>query len=275
MYVDTHCHIHDSEFLEKFSDSAEHILERAHGVGVDTCICVGTSLKSSIEAQEFCTTHESCYFSVALHPHEAENYTQAELDDQMKQLAVLVNASPSKLVAIGECGLDYFYHKDKKVRQKQEILFRNHLEIAKKADLPVIFHIRDAQKQDESATGQAFDDFFRILDDYKGIRGVVHSFSATSAELKGALSRGFYIGLNGIMTFTTDEKQLQAAKLVPLEKLVIETDAPFLTPKPFRGRINEPKHVILITQFLSELRGESQALLAKQTTKNAKKLFNL
>lgn len=264
MYVDTHCHIHDSEFSAKFDESPEDILSRAQAAGVDTCICVGTSLKSSIEAQEFCTTYESCYFSAALHPHEAEKYTQAELDEQMVRLVQMVDKSPSRLVAIGECGLDYFYHKDENVRQKQEILFRKHLDLAKKADLPVIFHIRDA-----------FDDFFRILDDYKGIRGVVHSFSANSAELKGALSRGLYIGLNGIMTFTTDEKQLQAARLVPLEKLVIETDAPFLTPKPFRGRINEPKHVILITQFLSELRGESQALLAKQTTKNAKKLFNL
>jgi TatD DNase family protein len=128
--------------------------------------------------------------------------------------------------------------------------------------LPVIFHIREA-----------FDDFFRILDDYKGIRGVVHSFSASIVELEGVLSRGLYVGLNGIMTFTNDQKQLDAAKSVPIEKLVLETDAPFLTPKPFRGTMCEPKHVSVTAEFLANLRGESLDYIAKATSNNAKALF--
>ena len=263
-YLDTHCHIHDSEFADKSDISADEIIVRAREAGVDRLICVGTSLKSSLEALEFTSSRDNCYFSIALHPHEAENYSEAELMTQMDKLEKIASSKPDKLVAIGECGLDYYYHSDKSVHEKQEKLFRRHLEIAQKANLPVIFHIRDA-----------FDDFFRILDDYEGIRGVVHSFSATSKELEGVLSRGLYVGLNGIMTFTSDQKQLDAAKLVPLERLLLETDAPFLTPKPFRGTMCEPKHVSVTAEFLSKLRGESLDDISKTTSDNAKKLFKL
>lgn len=273
--VDTHCHIHDSEFAEKSEYSQEEIIQRATECGVDKLICVGTSLKSSIEARDFVQNRENCYFSIALHPHLAEKYSDSELAEQMDRLEKLVSNAPERLVAVGECGLDYYYHSDENVLKKQGMLFRLHLDLAEKLKLPLIFHIRDVQKLDQSGIGQAFDDFFRIIDEYKDVKGVVHSFSATKKELNGVLERGLYVGLNGIMTFTTDEKQLDAARLIPVDKLVIETDAPFLTPKPLRGNINEPKHVILITQFLSELRGESQAFLAKQTTKNAKQLFKL
>lgn len=262
--VDTHCHIHDSEFAVKSKYSQTEIVNRAAEAGVDQLICVGTSLKSSIEARDFAQVHDNCYFSIALHPHEAETYSVAELEQQFSELERVVSSSTERFVAVGECGLDYFYHDNDEVINKQEKLFREHIELSKKLQKPMIFHIRDA-----------FDDFFRIIDEYEGIRGVVHSFSASSKELEGVISRGFYVGLNGIMTFTNDQKQLDAARQVPIGKLLIETDAPFLTPEPFRGKINEPKHVMNITQFLSELRGESQAFLAKQTTKNAKQLFNL
>jgi TatD DNase family protein len=264
MLVDTHCHIHDSEFVNKFEFTPQEVLQRAKEAGISRLICVGTSLKSSLEAQEFADSNGGCYFSVALHPHEAEKLTEEEIRKQVALLLKQTNTNSQKLVAVGECGLDYFYHTDEKVQKKQKLLFRLHIEMALKLDLPLIFHVRDA-----------FDDFFSIIDEYSGIRGVVHSFSATKDELKGVIDRDLYVGLNGIMTFTSDSKQLEAAKLVPIDKLVLETDSPYLTPKPLRGKINEPKHVILITQFLSELRGESQAFLAKQTTENAKNLFNL
>ena len=264
MFIDTHCHIHDSEFSAKSDLSADEILARAREAGVDTLICVGTSVKSSREALEFTASRDECYFSVALHPHEAENYTAEELSVQMDELQKITDSKPRKLVAIGECGLDYFYHSEPEVLYAQELLFRRHLEIAEKANLPMIFHIRDA-----------FDDFFRIVDDYKGIRGVVHSFSATDAELKGVISRGLYVGLNGIMTFTSDKKQLTAAKSVPIEKLVLETDAPFLTPKPFRGTMCEPKHVSVTAEFLSNLRGESLEYIAKTTSDSARTLFEI
>ena len=140
--------------------------------------------------------------------------------------------------------------------------------MALKHNLPLIFHIRDA-----------FDDFFAVVDEYaaKGqkLKGVVHSFSAHMPQLQGSLKRGFYISLNGIMTFTSDPLQLQAAKAVPIDKLVLETDAPFLTPKPFRGTMCEVKQVVLTAKFLSELRSEPLELLAAKTTSNAQKLFRL
>jgi TatD DNase family protein len=275
-YVDTHCHIHDSEFAAKSELTQEQIIARAKEAGVDKLICVGTSLKSSVEAAKFVKNHEGCYYSIALHPHEAENYSIKELEKHVSELDVLGKANPHNFVAIGECGLDYFYHSNKKVINKQKMLLRLHLDLAVRHKKPVIFHVRGSDKIDlDGEMSDAFLDFFTIIDEYAGIKGVIHSFSASETELEEIIKRDFYVGLNGIMTFTKDQKQLNAAKKVPIDKLVVETDAPFLTPKPFRGKMNEPKHVINITQFLSELRGESQAFLAKQTTKNAKKLFKL
>ena len=137
----------------------------------------------------------------------------------------------------------------------------------------MIFHVRNAKDTDGS-TNTAFTDFAALYDFYK-LPGVVHSFSATKHELDLCMDRDLLIGLNGIMTFTKDERQLQVARNTPIENIVIETDAPYLTPIPMRGTINEPKHVTYITQFLSELRDESYALVTKQTTQNAKTLFNL
>ena len=262
-FIDTHCHIHDSEFLEKYQKTADSILADARAVGITSVICVGTDVRSSREAVAFAASHDSVYASIALHPHEAAVLQAKDLELVMTELESLYETN-GPVVAIGECGLDYYYHPDEFVRQKQRQLFIRHLELAQKLHLPLIFHVRDA-----------FDDFFSIIDSFPKLRGVVHSFTADSTVLQGVVKRGLYVGLNGIMTFTKDERQLEAAKAVPLDKLVIETDAPFLTPKPFRGTMCEPKHVINITEFLGELRGEPVETLAQATTKNAKKLFNL
>jgi TatD DNase family protein len=264
MFVDTHCHIHDSEFVKKYTVSADELIEEARTQRVQKIICVGTSLQSSEEAVAFAESRDGVYVSLALHPHETALYTEQELTGQMRQLAALARKRPKALVAIGECGLDYFYHHDSQTRRKQEDLFRQHIELAHEYQLPLIFHIRDA-----------FDDFFRIIDDYEEIRGVVHSFSATKAELKGVIERGLYVGLNGIMTFTKRDDQLAAAKAVPLDFLMLETDAPFLTPAPFRGKICQPKHVVVTAEFLSQLRRESIDVIEQATTRNALQLFSL
>ena len=141
-------------------------------------------------------------------------------------------------------------------------------------DLPLSFHIRD-DKGESSELGSAFKDFFAIVDGYSGVRGVIHSFTATNRELQGVLDRGFYVGLNGIITFTKQAEQLEAAMSVPLERLVLETDAPFLTPEPFRGKMCKPKHVRVTAEFLAGLRSESFEKLARATTDNARKLFDI
>lgn len=246
------------------------MLKDAHASGVEKILCVGTSLKSSKQAIEFAEQHDNVYASIALHPHEAERLSESEFVADMESLSELKS---DKIVAVGECGLDYFYHNDELIRSKQQHLLFQHLELAKSRQLPMIFHVRNAKGTDGLSSG-AFTDFMSLYDSYV-LPGVMHSFSATVYELDQCVSRDLLVGLNGIMTFTTDEKQLEAARKVPLENIVIETDSPYLTPVPHRGIINEPKHVTNITQFLSELRGESHALVAKQTTKNAIKLFNL
>lgn len=269
--IDTHCHIHDSEFINTYGVDPSEVLQAAHAAGVEKLICVGTSVQSSREAVAFAEKHDNVYASIAVHPHEAATMTDESMHKTMQELSVI---DSNKIVAIGECGLDYYYHQDKKIIEQQKMLLRLHLDLAKKRDLPMIFHVRQAKQAEKTQNNDVFDDFFSVTKPYD-IRGVVHSFSSNRAHAEQIIASGLYIGLNGIMTFTTDESQLDAARYVPSEKMLIETDAPYLTPKPFRGIMNEPKHVILITQFLSELRGESQAFLAKQTTENAKKLFQL
>jgi len=170
------------------------------------------------------------------------------------------------VVAIGETGLDYHYMHSSK--EQQEKLLKFQLDIAREHELPLIFHIREA-----------FADFWKIFDDYVAqgfkIRGVVHSFSAHSTDLQEILKRNLYVGLNGIMTFTKDQGQLEAAKRIPLDKLLLETDAPYLTPVPFRGILCEPKHVRTTAEFLSQLRGENLQTVAETTTQNAVTLFGL
>jgi len=274
--IDTHCHIHDAAFSDKFANkSPDLMIKEAHEAGVEKLICVGTDLSSSEQAVEFCASRENCFSSVALHPHEVATLSDTEIEQAMTRLRAIVVSKPPSLKAIGECGLDYFYHSDTETHERQQKLLRAHLDIAVKFDLPLIFHIRDAQNSDGSAASNAFEEFFEIFDSYKKLRGVVHSFSATKKELAGVLERDLYVGLNGIMTFTKLPKQLEAAKAVPLEKIVVETDAPFLTPAPLRGKMCEPKHVVFTAEFLSDLRGENPQQFAKQTTLNAQRLFGL
>jgi len=275
MFVDTHCHIHDLEFADKFDQPADDMISDARRDGVEKLICVGTSVQSSRAAVKFAEHHSQCFASIALHPHEAGLLGDGQLAAAIDKIAALAAAKSPKLVAVGECGLDYYYHDYAEVRLKQQKLLKAHLEIAKKHGLPLIFHIRNAKTTDEKAVNSAFDDFFSIFDQYSGLEGVVHSFSASPKELKESLDRGLYIGLNGIMTFTDDEEQLKAAKLVPIDRLLLETDAPFLTPKPFRGRMCTPKHLRVTAEFLSKLRGVSLETLAAKTTENASRLFNL
>jgi TatD DNase family protein len=250
--VDTHCHIHFSDYK---LDPLE-VVKAARGAGVNGMVCVGCDLASSLGAINFAAGKEGIYASIGLHPHEANKYAGDEA--AKKQFAQLVGRP--KVVAVGECGLDYFY--EFSPREDQIKLFKFQLDLAKRCDLPAIFHIREA-----------FDDFWSIFDSYSGVRGVVHSFSAGPKELTGIIDRGLYVGLNGIMTFTKKPEQLEAAKTVPLERLLLETDSPYLTPSPYRGTINQPKNVRIVAKFLSNLRGESLEGLATATTKNAARLF--
>lgn len=249
--VDTHCHIHSHDY----SLPVNEVVARAQAAGVTRLICVGTDAADSVRAVDFAQTREGCWASIGIHPHEAlhSNPTLATLQSL---------ATKPKVVAVGECGLDYFYQYSPKADQKR--CLRAQIELALQHSLPMIFHVREA-----------FKDFWPIVDEYRGLRGVIHSFTDTRTQLDEALSRGFYIGVNGIMTFTKNEWQLEAARAIPLERLLLETDAPFLTPVPLRGKVNEPAHVIHIVSFLANLRGISPQEIAGNSTHNALTLFSL
>lgn len=251
---DTHCHIH----FKDYKLDADAVLQAAADAGVNRVLCVGCSLADSEAGVAFAEARDNVWMSVGLHPHEAE--ISLGIEHLMERLTALL-ASP-KVVAIGEIGLDYYYNNSPKEAQQQ--LFRQQLVLAQERDMPVIFHVREA-----------FDDFWPIVDEFEGLRGVVHSFSSNTRDLEEVLKRGFYVSLNGIMTFTKDEAQLEAAKAVPLDKLLLETDAPFLTPAPLRGTICEPKHVMVTAEFLSKLRGESVEMLSRATTNNGRRLFSV
>ncbi len=259
-FVDTHCHIH----FPDYPLDPEEVIADATKAGVTRLICVGCTLADSKLAVQFAAAHKNIWAAIGLHPHQASQYVNDDLKLQKFGNLTQENGR-DKIVAIGEIGLDYHYlHSPKADQQK---LLRFQLDMAVEHNLPVIFHVR-----------QAFDDFWQIYDEYSArqpIRGVVHSFSAGTKELEQILQRDLYVGLNGIMTFTTDQNQLKAAKMMPLNRLLLETDAPFLTPTPYRGTICQPKHVVETAKFLSELRNEPLYELATITSQNAKQLFNL
>lgn len=246
--VDTHCHIHESDYpLDQ-----EEVLRRARDAGVNRLICVGTSNDSSVRAVSFAAGHDGVYASIGVHPHDAK--------DGWGSIAGL--AREGKVVAVGEIGLDYFYTHSP--RDVQILALEAQIDIAMRANLPIIFHVRDA-----------FDDFWPIFDNFHGIRGELHSFTDTKANMEAALARGLYVGVNGISTFTKDAAQQQMFASIPLERMLLETDAPFLTPTPFRGKVNEPAFVEKVAEHHAAIRGLSVADVAVATTANAQALFAL
>ena len=268
-FVDTHCHIQSagnsagerttSELWAKAPDlTADIIVKSALAAGVTKLVCVGCDLTDSKLAVSFASRQPGVWASIGIHPHEAKDY--AANQELCQEFATLVN-NP-KVVAIGECGLDFFYNHSKKADQIKMLRFQ--IELALAHDLPIIFHVREA-----------FDDFWPIFEQYQGIHGVLHSFSDSRANMERAVQHGLYIGVNGIATFAKQSEQLAMYAAVPLKNLLLETDAPFLTPTPYRGSINEPKQIVTVASFLAELRSENLANIAVSTTTNAKKLFGL
>ncbi len=250
-----------------FSDGAERtpegVIRAAHEAGVDRMLCIGTTLADSEQAIEFVAAREGLWASIGIHPHEAHDHLGNEAK---RQFTCLLKDSPldNKIVAIGECGLDYFYTHSPKEAQVELLKFQ--IELALEHSLPLSFHVREA-----------FDDFWPIFDSYPGakLRGVLHSYADNLANLEQAVKRGLYFGVNGIVTFAKEEAQLVTYRTIPQHLLLLETDAPFLTPVPFRGTICESRHVRVTLKFLANLRGENLEDLAAATTTNARGLFKI
>jgi TatD DNase family protein len=253
--IDSHCHL----YFEALVSDESAVLERAEAAGITKMINVGTSLADSQKAVDMASNHNNIWASVGVHPHEASEFLSQKSSSQ-ELLDLLSNSE--KVVAVGEIGLDYY--KNHSPKEDQIKLLQRQIELGLPSGLPFIFHVRDA-----------WEDFWTIFDEYEDLKGVVHSFASGSKQLEKALGRGLYVGLNGIMTFTRDEAQLEAARRVPADRLLLETDAPFLTPAPYRNQTCEPKHILTIAEFLAELRGEKPEILAAATTANTERLFGI
>jgi len=259
MLIDTHAHIHFDEYKNDLDD----ILDNCKINKVTKIITIGTDEQNSKDALSFSHNNDfgtiDIYASAGIHPHDADRGEDSLLT--LREL-VMDGGYGEKLVAIGECGLDYYRNNSPREMQIKTLEFQ--LQLALDSQLPLVFHVRDA-----------WDDFFGVLKNFKNIRGVVHSFTGTSREVELATKNNLYFGINGIMTFTKQQEQLEAVKAISNEKLLFETDCPFLTPEPLRGKRNEPANIKIIAEFVAKLRGEAFEEICTYTTTNAKTLFGL
>lgn len=254
-WIDTHCHL----TFEPLSDDVPAVLERSRQAGVTAWITVGTSLEDSRKAVELAGRHENLYASVGIHPHDAKDANAAALGE-LKELA-----RNEKVVAIGETGLDFHYNFSKQPDQKR--VFADHLNIAGELGLPVIIHSRNA-----------FDETLEILDRWgNGLRGVVfHCFSGSADQARQLLDRGYYISFTGVVTFKNAQTTREAAQAVPVDRLMVETDCPYMSPEPVRGqKPNEPALMLHTARFLAELKGLSADEFARQSTLTAIRFFGL
>ena len=263
MYIDTHCHLN---FPQYDADRAM-VIGNAKKAGIKQFFNPGVDLYSSKQAIELAKKHPGVIFAAAgIHPYEAQH------DPEVMELERLL----TDVVAIGECGLDYHQYTGEKAlgkKDKQKRLFAEQLELALKYDLPVIFHCRDGTSNVPAAfDGGAFDDFFDVLNTLPSQpKGVIHCFSGGLQEIRQAQKRGFFVGLDGNLTYS---KHLQSIiPQVPLSMILLENDAPYLTPIPHRGTRNEPKYIPLIAQKIAELQAVSTKEIEKMTTINAQTLF--
>lgn len=248
MLTDTHCHIHEAEYPHDAGDT----LARAHEAGVGKIICVGTNNETSVEAVAFAKNHENVWASVGAHPHDAT--------DGFEVAMRLASEKNPRVVAIGEVGLDYFYTHSP--RETQIVALEAQLQVARDENLPVIFHVREA-----------FSDFWPIFTNFPGLRGELHSFTDSHENLEKALSENLFIGVNGISTFSKTNQEMWDQ--IPLDKMLLETDSPFLTPVPHRGRVNEPAFVRNVAEYHASRRGVELEHLARATSANASLLFSI
>lgn len=250
---DTHCHLDD----EKFAPDREDAYQRMLNAGVERCVCVGSDLPSSRRCLDFAAEHAGTYAAVGVHPHEARDVPA----DYLEQLQALLRAE--KAVALGEIGLDYYY--DLSPRETQKKVLNEQLDLAIALDVPVIFHIRDAHG-----------DMLELFRSRKTLpSGVIHCFSGSAETAREYEKTGFYISFAGPLTFKKAPHLWEAAKAVSLNRLLVETDSPYLAPEPLRGRRNEPANVVWVLKRLASLREVPEEAMAQQTFENACRFYRL
>ena len=253
--IDSHAHLDG----EKFADDRAAVVERALAAGVVKIITMGDSLESSARSVALTEEFDPVYAAVGIHPEEVEPMTAAT-DDQLAAWA-----AQEKVVAIGEIGLDYYWEKDEEKRALQRAIFVRQLDLARQLRLPVCIHDREAHG-----------DMMKILKtEGRGLRGVLHCYSG-SWEMAAELLKGdWYFGIDGPLTYKNAAKLPEIVQRLPAERILVETDSPYLSPMPFRGKRNEPAHVLYVAKKAAELRGESLEAFARATRENTRELYGI
>ena len=249
MIVDTHTHLDNVKFI----DDVDEVIKRAKENGVKKFIIPAADPKDLSRAIELAEKYEDIYFAVGVHPVDIDKY-----EDKL----LLNYIDHEKCVAVGEIGLDYYWVKESNQRKKQQDFFKKQIEIALKYNKPIIVHVREATE-----------DTYKIIEGYEEVRGVFHCFNAAHQLLD--FSDRFYYGIGGVITFKNARKLIEVFPKIPKERVIIETDAPYLTPHPFRGKRNEPMYTIYVRDKIAELWNIMPKEVENITTNNAKRLFGI
>ena len=251
MLIDTHCHL----YYEDLKNDIYNVINRASDLGVNKFICVSTNLNDAEECIELAKNFEPIWATAGIHPHDAKS-APIKFENKLKSLL-----NNKKIVAVGEIGLDYFRGlTDQKIQKKY---FRKQLEIAAEMDLPIVFHNREADE-----------DIISILSDFPGLKGGAHCFSSTIETAEKLIELGFLISFSGNLTFK-NSKLPEVASKISLRNLLVETDSPYLSPTPFRGKPNEPARVRYVAEKLADINNCTLEEVAKRTSENAIKLFKI
>jgi len=270
--TDTHCHLD----LDKFDADRDAVIERARAAGLIRILIPALHWNSSLAAVKLAASHPMLFAAIGFHPTEIAQWN----DHSLEQLTRLATTSP-KVIAIGEIGLDYYWVSDPEQQARQRQIFTAQLELARQVNKPVIIHMREAN---DAWSGAASDDLLSILSEWHArllaenhplaqAPGVLHSYNGNLETAQKALSMNFYLGITGPVTYKNAEQKRQIVAQLPLERLLIETDAPFLTPVPQRGKRNEPAYVRHIADKIAEIHSKHPEEVAAITSMNATRLF--
>ncbi len=255
MIFDTHCHLNSEELYQRL----EEVLENAKKVGVDKFLVVGWNKESSFKAVEIAHRYEGIYAAIGFHPTDINDVSEEDYNETM----ALVN--DPKVVAIGEIGLDYHWVKDPIQREKQKEWFIKQINFANEHKKPISIHNREA-----------FEDCLKILKEHRPMySGVMHCYSGSVELLKDVLDLGLYIGLDGPLTFTNAKTPKEVCEEVPLNRLLVETDSPYLSPHPLRGTVNEPKNIALVIDEITRIKGLSKKHILDVIYQNSCELFKV
>jgi TatD DNase family protein len=259
--IDSHAHLDFEDFHPDF----DAVLKRAAENGVEKIVNIGADLERSRASVMLAENYSNIWATVGVHPDEAANINLEEVKLELERLI----KSSRRVIAVGECGLDYYRTSDKSEIAAQNALFKAQLEIAREHHLPVVIHIRTGEND------QAIKDAVGIIKEVEYFNGVVHCFTFGPNEAKSFTDLGFHLGFTGIVTYKNAIDIQEAAKETDLDKILIETDCPFLAPQKYRGQRNEPSYVIEVAEKIAELRGLTAEEIATKAAENTEKLFKI